>query len=518
MSQKIAIYCRLSEEDRDKVSSLQESESIQNQRSMLVRYALEQQWDIYQIYCDEDFSGMDADRPEWNRMIQDAQAKKFEIILCKTQSRFTRDMEMVERYLHHKFLEWNIRFIALVDHVDTGVKGGKKARQINGLVNEWYLEDLSENIRSVLDNKRRNGKYIGKIPLYGYQRDSADKNALVVDPDAAAVVRKIYRLYTEGYGITRIANQLNAEKIENPTAYKIKLGLLRENRGNSSAGKGIWSWNTVRSILVNEMYIGNMVQGVNQKVSYKSKKQVRLPKGQWMIVPNTHVPIVDAQTFLQVQARLKEHTKPQKNGKAHLFAGKVKCLFCGGSLRTSTSKQIRYLRCIIAGVDATACQAAGVRYQCVQDAVCGEVKRLLKLVDPCELEDMIHVLPQSSTRREKLRQKEKSLQKRAADLSNIIASLYQDKVNGTVSQTQFMELGKVFVGQKEQVLSELAQAQQQLTHCEGHCGSPCPLGGIIARYLACTELSRELVDAMIASIEIGKTGRKTLTLVIHWNF
>ena len=151
-----AIYTRLSKEDEDKQQP--ESESIQNQKSLLISYAVERGWDIYHIYCDEDYSGADSLRPDFNKMIEAAKEKKFQIILCKSQSRFTRDMELVEKYIHGLFPIWGIRFIAVADNADTEIKGNKKARQINGLINEWYLEDLSENIRMVFDMKRRQGQ------------------------------------------------------------------------------------------------------------------------------------------------------------------------------------------------------------------------------------------------------------------------------------------------------------------------------------------------------------------------
>ena len=146
----------MSKEDEDKYKT--ESESIQNQKSLLVSYAVERGWDIYHIYCDEDYSGADSLRPDFNRMIGAAREKKFQILLCKSQSRFTRDMELVEKYIHGLFPVWGIRFVSVADNADTEVRGNKNARQINGLVNEWYLEDLSENIRMVFDMKRRQGQ------------------------------------------------------------------------------------------------------------------------------------------------------------------------------------------------------------------------------------------------------------------------------------------------------------------------------------------------------------------------
>ena len=196
---RVAIYCRLSREDDDKLHENDESESIQNQKSMLINYAIERRWDIYNIYCDEDYSGIDSERPEFNKLLEDAKNHKFDIVLCKTQSRFTRDMEIVERYLHNKFVEWNIRFVSLVDHVDTLDKGNKKSRQINGLVNEWYLEDLSENIRRTFDSKRKQGLHIKTIPplVLGYRHIQCRHG-------------QDYR--TQHFGITKKASPISCNK------------------------------------------------------------------------------------------------------------------------------------------------------------------------------------------------------------------------------------------------------------------------------------------------------------------
>lgn len=199
---KAAIYPRLSDEDRNKKNAADESESIQNQKSMLIEYAAEHNWEIYDIYCDEDWSGADRNRPEFNRLLKDAQARKFDIVLCKSQSRFTRELELVEKYIHGLFPLWGIRFIGVVDNADTDIKGNKKSRQINGLVNEWYLEDLSDSIRSVFDNKRKNGCHIGSFALYGYKKDPDKKGHLIIDEEAAQVVREVFNLFVQGCGKT----------------------------------------------------------------------------------------------------------------------------------------------------------------------------------------------------------------------------------------------------------------------------------------------------------------------------
>ena len=191
---------------------------------MLLRYAAEHGYTVQEVYIDEDYSGADRRRPAFNQMLAAAERREFDVILAKTQSRFTRDMELVEKYLHGKFAEWGIRFIAVVDHVDTQDRAGKKARQINGLINEWYLEDLSDNVRSVLTHKRWQGDYIATFALYGYRKDPADHSRLLPDPEAAAVVRHIFSLYLQGYGTARIAHILNAEGVPPPSVYRQQHG------------------------------------------------------------------------------------------------------------------------------------------------------------------------------------------------------------------------------------------------------------------------------------------------------
>lgn len=309
---KAAIYCRLSKEDEGKNG---ESESIQNQKSMLTAYAAEKGFEVYQIYSDEDYSGIDRERPAFNAMIQAASEHKFDVVLAKTQSRFTRDMELVEKYLHGKFIEWGIRFIAVVDHVDTGEAANKKSRQINGLINEWYLEDLSNNVRAVLDHKRREGLFIGSFALYGYCKAPDAKGKLVIDPEAAEVVRRIFALALSGMGAHKIAQILNNEGIPSPTAYK-QLHGAQYHAAMKKTDYSLWGSPTVYQMLHNQTYIGDLVQGRHKKVGYKSKKTVWLPKSQWIVVENTHEPIIDRDTFETVQRMLAARTGTACRGRS----------------------------------------------------------------------------------------------------------------------------------------------------------------------------------------------------------
>ncbi len=314
---KVAIYCRLSDEDRNKSNKFDESESIQNQKNILTKYAIEQGWNIYNIYSDDDFSGLDSERPEFNRMIKDAQMGRINIILAKTQARFTRDMELVEKYLHKDFVEWGIRFVGFADFVDTNQKGNKKARQINGLVNEWYCEDISASIRTVFNSKREDGDFIGSFATYGYKKDPDNKHKLIIDEDAAEVVKLIFDLYLQGNGTQHIAYILNERGIPNPSKYKQLNGEKFVNSSQKDS-YGLWNKTTVKRMLTNEMYLGHMQQRKREKVSYKTKKIRSIPKEQWIVVKNTHEPIIDEKTFFTVQNRLRSRARSTGTGNTYI--------------------------------------------------------------------------------------------------------------------------------------------------------------------------------------------------------
>lgn len=288
-----AIYCRLSVEDRDKESA--ESESIRNQRSLLLRYAADQGWDVYDIYADEDYSGLREDRPEFRRMLEDARKGCFSIILCKTQSRFTRNAVTAERYLHEKFPLWGIRFVTAVDHVDTAFRANKKARQINSLVNEWYSEELSENIRAVFRRKMEEGKFLGNYAPYGYRKDPACRHRLIRDEETAPVVEKIYGLCLKGLSCKMIAERLTQDAVPTPSQVKKSRG---EDLGRKECRT--WSPGTIRKILKNPVYLGHMVQGKERKISFKEKKVREMPQNHWIVVRNTHEAIIDERIFEEV--------------------------------------------------------------------------------------------------------------------------------------------------------------------------------------------------------------------------
>ena len=459
MRTKVAVYCRLSEEDRNKQIQTDDSESIQNQKSMLLSYAMEQGWEIYKIYSDDDYTGSDRKRPEFNHLLEDAEKRKFDIVLCKTQSRFTRELELVEKYIHGLFPLWGIRFISIVDNADTANKGNKKSRQINGLVNEWYLEDMSENIKSVLTNKRQNGSHIGAFALYGYKKDPDQKGHLIIDEEAAAVVREIFTLFSQGYGKTAIARMLNDRGVPNPTEYKRLHGLRYQQPKMKNST--LWKYFAISDMLVNEIYIGNMVQGKYGSVSYKSKINKPRPKDQWYRVEGTHEPIIDRELWDRVQCLVEQRATHCTAVSGGMFARKARCANCGYTMRSSKTHDRYYLQCSNRHVSKEACAGSFISVEKLEQSVIAELNRLAaEYLDKDELEQNIEFNNNLKDQKTKLEKDIAAYQKKIDEYSKGVRELYLDKVKGIISESDYVEFSKDFTTEKERLEKVVADGKK----------------------------------------------------------
>ena len=495
---KVAIYCRLSREDDDKLYENDESESIQNQKSMLINYAIERSWDIYNIYCDEDYSGIDSERPEFNKLLEDAKNHKFDIVLCKTQSRFTRDMEMVEKYLHNKFVEWNIRFVSLVDHV-------------------------SENIRRTFDSKRKQGLHIGSFVCYGYKRNPENKNKLIIDTEVSDVIRLIFNLYEQGNGVTKIAQILNDKGILTPTKYKQSQGINFKNQGKNI---DYWCESTVSKILKNEVYIGNLVQGYNKKVSYKSKQMKNQPKSEWIIVENTHEPIITKEQFYKVQEIFKSKTRRCKNGEVHLFANKLVCLDCGTKLyKCRNDRGYIYFSCKGSKKLYGTCTPHSIGYENLKNLVTEKIReKILAFYNFDNISDDLFVSNDNLNKAKLLQNKVELLSKEMKDINNAIKELYLNKVSSKVPEDVFEDLNTSFLTEKSAKQKELNKIQNDLSNLkEKELNSKFikeQKEKIINHFKNFKELNYDIVNSFIDYIEIGEKNKitKSQDVIIHWNF
>lgn len=521
-----AIYCRLSKEDYDKIKYGDESESIINQRLLLTEYAMDRGYQISEVYIDDDFSGLYNDRPAFEKLIEDANLHRFTVVLAKTQARFTRNMEHVERYLHSYFPLLGIRFVGVVDGTDTSMKSNKKSRQINGLVNEWYCEDLSDNIKAVFREKMKKGQFLGSFVCYGYDRDPKDGHKIIVDEDAAKVVRLIFNLSLQGYGVDIIAQKLTAMKIPTPTNYKQRKGLKYCNpNGGKYAQYGIWSPTTLKRILNNETYIGTLIQGREKKISYKSKKVMITPKEEWIMIKNNHEPIITQETFNKTQELLQIRRKTCKttSGKyfmPHLFSGKIKCMDCKSTM-AKTSGSIGggydYFICQRSRKSKqTLCSRHSIRYDDLKTII----EQRMKEVTNRYISEEEEYLRKNIHREDRanninnLKSKRNNCINKINEINRAITAAYQDKVQGFLSEEDFVRINTTLhieLDPLEQegkiILNELEQLNEKEEKS---------LPNDLCAYYYFTNLTSELINEFIECIYIGEKMDGKQAILIEW--
>lgn len=517
---KAAIYCRLSEEDRNKQSKDDDSGSIQNQKMMLIQYAVSQGWDLYDIYSDDDYAGSDRNRPQFQRLLADAKARRFDIVLCKTQSRFTRELELVEKYIHGLFPAWGIRFVSIVDNADTANRGNKKSRQINGLVNEWYLEDMSENIRSVLTNRRQNGFHIGAFAPYGYEKDPEKRGHLVIDPEAAGIVREIFSLFADGYGKSAIAKLLNSRGIPNPTEYKRQKG-MRYKQPEKTAST-LWKYPTVASILTNEVYIGNLVQGKYGSVSYKTRQNKPRPKESWIRVTGTHEPVIGDALWNQVQMKVCSHAKPfASTGRVHPLSGKVVCMHCGYAVSPHKNHGHYYLQCHTRQISDTACPGAFMPMAELEGMILGELRKLnQELLDRRKLERTVDFQAALHEKKAKVASDMRSYQQKIGECTQALKQLYVDKTTGAVSAGDYDEMAEAFRTDRARFEAMVRSCLENIRDMESRTESEDQRREHIVQYANPEQLTRTMTDFLIDHIEIGRRDRETgnVPVSIFWSF
>jgi len=346
---KTGSYLRLSREDGDKL----ESDSIKNQRELIKEYAAQHESiHLIEEYVDDGFSGTTYERPDFQRLITDIKAGKINCIIVKDLSRMGRNYIETGRYLEKIFPLMGVRVISILDNYDSFNSDSEYDKIIipfKNLINDSYCRDISAKIRSQFDVKRKNGKFIGSFASYGYKKDPEDNNHLVIDPYAADIVRMIFRMKLAGSNQQRIAEKLNSMGILPPAEYKRSQG-YNYDCGYRTGKNPKWEITSINRILVNEIYTGTMVQGLNRKINYKVKRSQAVPKDEWIRVENTHEPIIEKELFDTVQRllQLETRTAPDK-GEIYLFSGLVVCGDCGQNMVRrkvkKNGKDYAYLHC-----------------------------------------------------------------------------------------------------------------------------------------------------------------------------
>lgn len=525
MNYSVAIYVRLSNEDRNKQNRFDESESIQNQKSMLATYCQERNWNIYDIYCDEDYSGTDNNRPEFKRMIEACKSGNVNLVLCKSQSRFSRDAVVIETYLHDKFIEWGVRFKSIVDNVDTADKSNKKSRQVNAMVNEWYVEETSENIRRILQHKREQGQFTGSFAPYGYSIDPKNKNHLITDNEAAEVVKMIFDMYVNGYSYRKIVVELNEKCIPNPTLYKaMHDSKFYNHNAKNSTDRGLWTISTIYTMLRNETYTGTLVQGKSHSVSYKNKKRKKVSPDDWIRVYNTHEAIIDKDVWEQVQGRFKSRTRVNRTtSELSPLSGKVKCAVCSRPMKRNIyynkarTKQYYNLQC-------ASCKVGAMN--------CNNTKSMsgLQLEEFLVQQINIHIRKYCNTYKltliDKHQEKINSLQKtidgfqeQISDKENKVTKTYEDYLDTKISFEQYEMISKRFTADIADMKSKCSKLQEQIKTIENNKIQEENSKAIIEKYSFVKMLTREVAEDFIEQIYIGEVqADNKREITIDWKF
>lgn len=500
MDYHVAEYIRLSKEDENEGPS----ESVTNQKSLLDEFVKTHRLSVYDVYIDDGYSGTNFDRPAFQRMIGDIEAKKVNMVITKDLSRLGRDYIMTGHYMERYFPEKRVRYISLLDGIDTGVESSANdITPFRAIMNDMYAKDISKKIKCVKRDKQRKGQFIGGKPMYGYKMHPTEKNKIVIDEEVAPIVRRIFGMALEGISCRQIATQLNAEGVPTPATYA---GLPV---GRPGPYTGLWSSERISEMLQNETYIGSMVQGRTVKVSYKSKKCLRQARENWVVVENTHEPLIDRETFEKVQMLVASRKHTRSRTYDFLLKGLIFCHECGYPLAVINRKNAAgeerlfficrtYQRFTKAGV----CTCHSIKEKTVTDAVIAKVQEVCKAyLNPSELLPIAQEAVSQAQQENALENELQAIQGKIDSLTANLDQMYMDKLSGVLSETDFQRI-------YQKVKADRTQLEEKRKELERQKESPVPQEDrakeLVQRFLnsACT--SRELLFSLIERIELSE--------------
>lgn len=513
---KPALYVRLSREDGDR----EESDSIANQRDMLAEFAAAQD-DLAApaFYTDDGFTGTDFDRPGFRRMMDDLRAGTVNCVIVKDLSRFGRNYVGVGEYLEQVFPLLDVRFISINDRVDSFLD----PRSVNNLVvpfkniiNDEYCRDISNKVRASLDLKRRQGKFIGSFASYGYRKDPADHSRLLVDGQAAAVVRDIFDWFVGGMSVLGIAKRLNEMGVPNPSAYKRRQGMNYRHPASDKLD-GLWPDSSVRRILRNRLYTGTMVQGKNRIKSYKLHVSEAVPEADWIEVAATHEAIIPAELFERAQALFTRDTRTAPAQKeVYLFSGFLRCADCGRAMHRKTISQpygdYHYYICsTFKKQHSGACTKHTIRSDRLEQAVLEALRHQIALA--VEMDELVAEINRSSTRghnAKRLLDERAQLEAEREHVEQMKLSLYPDWKAGDISREEYHQLKAQFEQRQAGLDGRIAAVQARIDEVQNGVDETNSFLTQFVQYRSLQKLTREAVVELIDMIYVHEGGGITI--------
>ena len=513
---RVAIYIRLSKED---ARCFDESESVTNQRKIIEDHiAAFHDGDEYMVvdqYVDDGISGTtDDERDDFQRMLSDIRGGRVNCVIVKDLARSFRNYSDQGYYLDDWFPRYNVRFISLFHQSLDSYKDPQNMRSIavpiQGVLNENHCAETSDKVREVFDMKRRKGEHIGSFAVYGYRKDPNDKNALVIDEQAACIVRGIFTMFLEGMSKNAIVHYLNDHAVPCPSLYKREcLGLKYQNPQMNQVKRPLWCAMTVTSILKNRMYCGDMVQGRYRMKSYKVHVQELVPKDEWYIVENTHEAIIDRETFEKVQRLLLRDTRtgPQQE-KLYLFSGFLKCADCGKSMTRSKVGNAVYYYCrTYKDQSKSVCTKHTIRHDRLEAAVLYAIQQQIYLaVDYSKTIEWINRAPLVKSQSRKLADLIEQKERELAKIVRYKQAIYQDWKDGEISHSDYRRMQRDYQRQAETLEEAIERLQGERLEAENDVDVENPFLTAFRQLQNVNKLTRDVLIELVDHIKVYEGG------------
>ena len=509
----VGIYIRLSQEDKDKKYE-SDSESVINQKELLRNYVKNNNFNLVKEYVDDGFSGTDFERPGFKNLLEDINNKKINCVIVKDLSRLGRDHVMTGYYIETFFPENNIRFISILESFDSFKnQASNDSSTFIIACNDYYSKQNSIKIRNVLNEKRKSGKFVGSLPCYGYMRDPKDKGHLIPNPETAPIVKKIFKWRADGIGPTEIANRLNKAHVVTPSGYK------KTNYSSRLIDRDNWNISTVNKILINRIYTGDLVQHTQTKVNYKSKKKITLDEKLWIVVENTHEPLVDKDTFDYVNNLRKRNTRNYEiktDREKRLLEGKLFCKECGNRLTVLYRKKQDYwsVNCNRYSRDPVRgrCYSHFYPYNYLEEQVLEQinksVSKLMKELDLKQLNDEVVKSVYKETNN--IDKVIKNLEIEKEKITKRITTLYNDRCDGVISTETYKELAKESETKLKEINDLIDNENSKKYRIKNNVNVLPDYTKKIKKLLDLNKPKKELIDALIDKIVIDKDRNITI--------
>ena len=517
---RVGLYIRLSREDGDK----EESSSVTNQREMLKRYVSEQEnFFILKEYVDDGYTGTNFDRPGFKQMIADIEAGIIDTVITKDLSRLGRERLGVGHYTEIYFPEHNVRYIALLDNIDTYFDAGMNdMAPFKGVINDMYVRDISKKIRSSLIERKKAGNFLGVTAPYGYQKDPNNKFHLIINEKEAEVVKRVFRLYLEGNGLTRIAQILTKDGIPVPGESR-DIGKTRRTALYSS-----WKQTTIRRILDNRVYLGELVQFKRRKINYKSKRRITVPEEERYICRGTHEAIIDEESFNAVQNILRKNKSFKGTKHDYLFKGLLFCSECGARLNVTYSNyalkrygEYRYTTICYSysRLYSDICTRHSNSIPELEEVLIKHIKEVCSRYINENLQDELISMAKKQKQFE-LKQitnekKLETLEQKISDIGLYIKNLYMDKVKGVVSENDYISLVADFTKDRDNLIKEKEELITIINNQKPQIDETAKTEKLAKEFLSLEKPTKQLLNELIEKITISEN--KEINIYFKFN-